>query len=343
MANPTKDLARLNRVLARKTAEDIDVPMMRSLFYRCFLFRKRLLALEKFIGPEFRRAQFRDRGPVATGIAMGDGLAALDAAADFPLEPALRIAVALDELEVAKELVRRGAEVLDLQNPNHETDLPGRARRVTSTDEPPQWLMTHVAARTDAATVLEWLLSLGVHPDCIDEYGNSPLHEAASTGSLLAVRVLLRAGASLYSKGRPIIVDAEWEAVPLLLDAGADIDSFSMGFCPLINAVEENDPEAVLYLLNRGATVDNRDATNQTALHFAVRDAHPDIVDILLAHGADPNIQDLDCEAALDFARSDLMYQKLVAAGARHGFRREWERENAEKQGSEPSQDGAGQ
>ena len=57
----------------------------------------------------------------------------------------------------------------------------------------------------------------------------------------------------------------------------------------LLNAVQNNDPERVRYLLENGANVNVRDRNDYTPLHIAVKNNALKIVQLLLQYGADVN------------------------------------------------------
>ncbi|XP_037776126.1 ankyrin repeat domain-containing protein 1-like [Penaeus monodon] len=60
----------------------------------------------------------------------------------------------------------------------------------------------HVAARQGHWGALEALAASGADVDPVDDAGNTPLHDAASNGRLLAVGVLTGLGASTSKKNK---------------------------------------------------------------------------------------------------------------------------------------------
>ena len=56
------------------------------------------------------------------------------------------------------------------------------------------------------------------------------------------------------------------------------------------DSVEADDPDKVAELASSGLDVNEKDASDMTALQLATRWDHPGIVEILLEHGANPNI-----------------------------------------------------
>jgi protein phosphatase 1 regulatory subunit 16A len=67
-------------------------------------------------------------------------------------------------------------------------------------------------------------------------------------------------------------------------------------------------------LLDNGATIDARDAKEQTPLRRAVNCRQLQIVRLLVRHGADPLAADRRGVTPLDVARTPLMKQALAGA-----------------------------
>ncbi|MCB9920522.1 MAG: ankyrin repeat domain-containing protein [Planctomycetes bacterium] len=304
-------------------------------------------------GEPLRRQLAKEMGELVAGLALGDGMQALECGVLGDLQDALRMAASMDELEVVEELVARGADVsalhdlhgtgvsesqeaavariesflaecdarrneiaslLDAQGAVDAARSGARASRGDS--------LLSYAAEGDAVRVVEWLLARGADPDHVGHNGWTPLYMAASLGSVRVTRLLLEAGAELVTEEGPIITDATADTIPLLLDAGADIDVIDeCGYCPLVLAVEQGESDLVEYLLDRGAAVDNRDSSDKTALQRAVQCEEVSIVKLLLERGADPNIMDLDGYRALDYARSKYMQELIRNAGGAEGPR----------------------
>ena len=97
----------------------------------------------------------------------------------------------------------------------------------------------------------------------------------------------------------------------------------------LISAAEYGFLDAVVELLDAGATVNVADATGATPLHMAAGGVHLPTVRILLAHGAHVNTLDTHSSTPLHYAaRADsqertgsCLVEALLAAGARCGLR----------------------
>jgi ankyrin repeat protein len=282
--------------------------------------RKALQAVIEYGGSSLRQHLAEKMGWVVAGIALGEGLAALDLAELDDRQSALKMAVSLDELEVAKELVARGAdakEPYDFSTPAIRNNIAGGDFGPTVTP------YLSVAAEGDAVECLAWLLELGADANEPGFANWTPLHQAASHGCARATHLLLQAGASLEWAEGSIITDAAGAAIPVLLDAGADIDAIGEdGNWLLITAVETGDLQLARDLLDRGAKVDNHSEYIEiTALHKALDFEEAHIALLLLERGADPNNCDLDGERPLDCARSNFLREKLLAVGAKRGWR----------------------
>ena len=82
------------------------------------------------------------------------------------------------------------------------------------------------------------------------------------------------------------------EIVMLLLQDGAAVNSIRVGTTALCEAVKSGKLKTVTLLLNSGASVEDRDATQQTPLHHACDWNNIEVVKILLKKNADVNARD---------------------------------------------------
>src|SRR5215831_19822012 len=119
------------------------------------------------------------------------------------------------------------------------------------------------------------LLALGaallVAGACDKQRSDSPLIQAARTGSLDTITLLLDSGADVNLAGP---TGDDWDATPLQ------------------HAILARQPGAVRLLLDRGADPNRVGSPNAPApLLLAAGDTDPTFVNLLLAHGANPAIE----------------------------------------------------
>ena len=160
----------------------------------------------------------------------------------------------------------------------------------------------------------ERLLSEGAQINGRDDYGNTPLHEAAISRKEEMAKLLIRSGADIDAKGKygkhPLHCAVTWHSgevadieqrdvlrkslAKVFFEEGADVNARNNnGETPLHTAVPAKGYrmlEAVLLLIATGADVNAADKDGQTPLHLAAsRFSHPDLVRLLVNSGADVN------------------------------------------------------
>ena len=151
------------------------------------------------------------------------------------------------------------------------------------------------AAGRDDAKLLAALLAAGADVGRADPEGTTPLCAAAEAGKDAKVSTLLRAKAST--------------------SAACGISHRT----PLQEALRHGSVPSVQALLAAGAAVDARDASGQTALHYAADEDPPALVQALIAAHADVAARSNSGETPLHRAnnhRSVANAQALLAAGA---------------------------
>jgi ankyrin repeat protein len=125
---------------------------------------------------------------------------------------------------------------------------------------------------------------------CDKQPSDSPLIQAARTGSLDTIKRLLDAGADVNQPGP---TGDDWDATPLQ------------------HAILARQPGAVRLLLDRGADPNRVPGPKSPApLMLAAGDPDPTFVTLLLAHGADPAIEGENGVTPLT---------RAVSAGSLHG------------------------
>ena len=144
---------------------------------------------------------------------------------------------------------------------------------------------------------------LAAHPtsvDATDDKGRTPLYNAADSGHLDVVKLLLEKGATVDVRTKeegpydnhitPLMAAAgrgHLDVVKLLLEKGAAVDARGRnGSTPLSFAAEDGHAEVAKLLLEKGAAVDPRGSEDSTPLYFAALFGHFDVVKLLLEKGA---------------------------------------------------------
>ena len=148
--------------------------------------------------------------------------------------------------------------------------------------------LLHDAALMGEAELAAVLIRSGADPDAKETEGHTPLYRA-STGDV--ARVLLAAGATV------------------------DVTSGPTRGTPLHQAARRGYVSVAQALLDHGATVDARDAKEQTPLRRAGNCRQLQIVHLLVRRGADPHAADRRGVTPLDAARTAEMKQALADAG----------------------------
>lgn len=167
----------------------------------------------------------------------------------------------------------------------------------------------HVAAARNAKpAIIKVLVDAGIHVDAPDGRGRTPLQVAAMHSSTRAVRWLLDCGATANfenaspdSKGWTALfyavksknarVDNKTIIKTLLLH-GAKIDTTNFAKeTPLLHAVSQGATKQAQILLEYGASITAKNASQETILHLAVSSWtwRPDMIRWLVERGAEVN------------------------------------------------------
>jgi uncharacterized protein len=170
------------------------------------------------------------------------------------------------------------------------------------------------------------LIAAGANVNHALPEGETVLMTAARTGNVAVMKALLKRDARVEARegfyGETALHWATTEdhadAVKVLLDAGADVDtrssamSFGHGrrnagltrlslgeWTPVMYAARDGAMNAGRVLIDRGAKLNLADPDGATALVIAIINYHFDFAAMLLDHGADPNLADFTGMAAL--------------------------------------------
>ncbi|XP_064454879.1 serine/threonine-protein phosphatase 6 regulatory ankyrin repeat subunit B-like [Ornithodoros turicata] len=152
----------------------------------------------------------------------------------------------------------------------------------------------HIAASRGYTGIVKKLLQHGAMVDVPDASERTPLLVAVSRGHAEVVKVLLdyHANANIEEiHGYTPLSEAVWRRdvalVRLLLDAGAKVPH---GQHLLHYAVAHGVTSLASLLLERGASVNVRDALGNTPMHLAIRNKHPEMLQEFFRSGGDVNI-----------------------------------------------------
>ena len=154
---------------------------------------------------------------------------------------------------------------------------------------------------------------------------DAELIAAAERGDTAGVQQLLQKGANIEATDKwgstPLLRAAQNdkpEVVKLLLEKGAKINAGGGG--ALLAAVELGNLAMVKLLLDNGADIEAMDGFGETALLKAVKRRDNDIVKLLLDKGANPGVKDRNGNTALLYAAGGgnvEVIRLLLAKGAR--------------------------
>lgn len=173
----------------------------------------------------------------------------------------------------------------------------------------------HQAALHGQLNAAQFLMQCGGDPVVKDNYGRTPFRNAAASGNVALVRLLL----IRKQCGSPRMLSAALEAavicgnpsvIELLISSGADVDSRNrLGYTMLeVAAIELADSTATALatvLLANGAAVNATGADGYTALHFAAVCNKPRLVQLLLDNQADATLCTSAGETALQLAKQN--------------------------------------
>ena len=154
----------------------------------------------------------------------------------------------------------------------------------------------HQAAVHGQVNEIKRLLAQGVNPNPLDQDLDTPLHLAADAGQAEAVKVLLEAGADANARCRdgdtPLHRSLRNIAIAeMLFQAGAKLQPDARGGTPLHFAAYFDNVPAILFLLEKGAEIDNQELDGNTPLHESARKGGTSAALTLLRSGANHLIE----------------------------------------------------
>jgi ankyrin repeat protein len=143
-----------------------------------------LMYTARFAPRTLRTPADRDAHLAYLGIARLLLLSGADVNARYSFGTALHICADSNNLELARMLVERGADINEQRSLSRKSPL-------------------HVAAMRRSMDVAELLLIAGARVNCVDEHGLTPLHYAAKFGSAHFISLLLEYGAEASVQSSP--------------------------------------------------------------------------------------------------------------------------------------------
>lgn len=181
-----------------------------------------------------------------------------------------------------------------------------------------------LAASLKKLESIKILMDAGVSPNVRKDGVYTPLCSAIRDNSTDIVTYLLEHGAdpNLKSAEYPAykcITHKRLHLLPQVVAAGADL-SKPKGI--IETAVQFNDKDAILYLIDQGVNPNDRTPEGgHTALTTAIRENRGDLVDLLLSHGADPAIRGQDWPLCMAVKQPSILKKLLAATPNPRAFR----------------------
>uniref|UniRef100_A0A8C7Q9H1 Ankyrin repeat domain 52 n=1 Tax=Oncorhynchus mykiss TaxID=8022 RepID=A0A8C7Q9H1_ONCMY len=254
----------------------------------------------------------------------------------------LHAAAASGQIEVVKYLLRLGSEVrcqgvwlpiveffacvhfsqtsVEAHQPNiHNTHPPAHSNHHNSNSR----MASHNCVKNNMVQISSApnppppppslsLVCAGGDIDCVDKYGNTPLHVAAKHGHELLISTLMTNGADTARQG----IHGMFSLHLAVLYGFSDCCRKLLSSGQLYSIVSSLSNE---YVLSAGFDINTPDSLGRTCLHAAASGGNVECLNLLLSSGADLSKKDKLGKAPLHYAAANGSYQctvALVSAGA---------------------------
>lgn len=179
------------------------------------------------------------------------------------------------------------------------------------------------------SALVEQLISRGANVNSENTYTSGPLHNAAISGNLDIMQILLANDADINAKalvgaypGETALHAAAFgghlQAAELLLANGADVNATDQhSYTPIRRAVVQGDKTMLDLLIKNGANITIIDQGGMTLLHVIAPSRHVAVAERLIAMGVDINAADNSGFTPLDYAKVGL--SAMIEVLERHG------------------------
>lgn len=209
---------------------------------------------------------------------------------------------------VVKQVLDKGTNLLIRKRPGKRRSWEGPAL---------SW-----AVKLTHEKMVRSFLERGANVNATDHTRNTALHQAATAGLTVLVKLLLDHGAKVTAKGRsgdtPVnkaIQSKNIDVLKLLVENMDDLSFRHNGQKMLIHLASTylgDDDTTFKWLLKRGANIQDRDPLGRTALHYAAQMGNKKIVKLLLDEGAVVD-NTADCSAVgLAYQKGHLEVARLI-------------------------------
>jgi len=207
---------------------------------------------------------------------------------NFKGDTALHITASMDRLDLSTQLLAWGVSI-HARNAQDRTPLQNAintsprlvrifltADRLNSSDDFGSTPL-HIAVQEKASlSIIKTILDLGAKQTMVDAEGRTALRLAVDLNQLETARLLANSGGNVFAAARDGKTPAE-----AALSRGAD---------------------AVRALFSETATINSKDSSGNTVLHYAAKQGDASLVSLLISMGANKAVKNIASESPVDIA-----------------------------------------